>query len=95
MTRSTLNLPFNRNAGQCQAQKSIDNPHAGMTEFRSELGIAPSPMGIYGIAVPDSFLHLYPHFSWSCISPFLEHRQSLFAHRAQRRARGSGGRNAV
>lgn len=43
-------------------------------------------MGIYGIAVPDSYLHLYPHFSRSCVSPLLAPRQFLCASRADHRA---------
>jgi len=57
-----------------------------MTEFRSELGIAPGHMGIYGIAVPDSYLHLFPHFSRSCFSRLLARQQFLCASRAKQQA---------
>jgi len=57
-----------------------------MTKFRSELGITPSPMGIHGIDVPDSYPHLYPHFSRSCVSPPLAPRQFICASRAEHRA---------
>jgi hypothetical protein len=59
-----------------------------MTEFRSELGIAPSPMGIYGIAVPDSYLHLFPHFSRGSLSRPLPRRQCLCLCRTGRQASG-------
>src|SRR5208337_46474 len=59
-----------------------------MTEFRSELGITPSPMGIYGIAVPDSYLHLFPHLSRSSLSRLLARRQFVCLCRAGRQASG-------
>src|SRR5208337_1757844 len=78
-----------------ESQNTIDNPLAGMTKCRSELGIAPSPMGIYGIDIPDSFLHPFPHFSRSRISPLLKHGQFVCALGAQRRACGCGGLRVV
>jgi hypothetical protein len=61
-----------------------------MTEFRSELGIAPSPMGIYGIAVPDSYPHLIPHFSRSSVSPLPARRQFLCASMTEQQALVTG-----